>query len=90
MVFLQCEICESSRDYIDSLLSVKYIPNVVVIDMAHIIAKHMLISKKDDVNKNRYNEEGNLFEPYSGSVAGPDDPANVTNAKENNLELSFS
>ena len=29
---------ESSHDYIDGLLSMKHIPNVVVIDMAHIIA----------------------------------------------------
>ena len=80
---------ESSRDYIDGLLSMKHIPNVVVIDMAHIIAKHVLVSRREDVQKYGYNEEGIPFEPYSGRVADPDDPENVTNAKENNLELSF-
>ena len=80
---------ESSRDYIDGLLSTKHLPNVVVIDMAHIIAKPALISRREDVQKYGYNEEGILFQPYSGRVADPDDPENVTNAKENNLELSF-
>ena len=79
---------ESSRDYIDGLLSMKHIPNVVVIDTAHIIAKHALVSRRG-VQKYGYNEEGILFEPYYGRVADPDDPENVTNAKENNLELSF-
>ena len=79
---------ESSRDYIDGLLSMKHIPNVVVIDMAHIIAKHALVSRRD-VQKCGYNEEGILVEPYSGRVADPDDPEHMTNAKENNLELSF-
>ena len=80
---------ESSRDYIDGLLSIKHIPIVVLIDVAHIIAKHALISRREDVQKYGYNEEGILFQPYSGRVADPYDPENVTNAKENNLELSF-
>ena len=80
---------ESSRDYIDGLLSMKHIPNVVVIDMAYIIARHALVSRREDVQKYGYNEEGILFRPYSDRVADPDDSENVTIAKENNLELSF-
>ena len=72
---------ESSRDDIDGLLSLKYIPNVVLIDMAHIIAKHALISRREEVQKYEYNQEGILFEPYYGRVADPDDPKNVANAK---------
>ena len=80
---------EISRDYKDGLLSMKHIPNVVVTDTSHIIAKHALISRREDVQKYGYNEEGILFESYSGRVANPDDPENVTNAKEINLELLF-
>ena len=62
---------ESSRDDIDGLLSLKYIPNVVLIAMAHIIAKHALISRREEVQKYEYNQEGILFEPYYGRVADP-------------------
>ena len=90
MYYLKCLLrSENSRDDIDGLLSMKHIPNVVVIDMGHIIAKHALVSRRGDVQKYGYNEEGILFEPYSGRVADPDNPENVTNAEENNLELSF-
>ena len=67
----------------------KHIPYVVVIDMALITAKHALVSRREDVQKYEYNEEGILFEPYSGRVADPDDSETVTNVKENNLELPF-
>ena len=72
---------ESSRDYIDDLLSMNHIPNAVVIDMAHIIAEHALVSRREHVQKYGYNEEGILFEPYSGRVADPDDPETVTSTK---------
>ena len=39
---------ESPRDYVDGLLSLAYIPNIVVVDMAHIVAKHATSSRKDD------------------------------------------
>ena len=57
--------------------------------MAHIIAEDALISRKDDIKIYGYNKEGILFELYSGRVADPDDPENVTSAKENKLEVSF-
>ena len=67
----------------------KHIPNVVLIDMTHIIAKHALISIRERVQKYGYNEEEVLFGPYPGRMTDPDDPENMTNAKENNVELSF-
>ena len=57
--------------------------------MAHIIAGHASISRKDGVKISGYNNEGILFELYSGRVADPGDPENATNTKENNLEVSF-
>ena len=90
MYYLKCLLkSESSRDYIDGLLSMKHIANVVVIDMTHIIAKYALISRKEDVQKYGYNEKGTLFESCSGRLADPDEQENVKNAKENNLELSL-
>ena len=53
----------------------KHIPNVI--DMAHIIAEHALISRKDDIKIYGYNKEGILFELYSRRVADPDNPENV-------------
>ena len=41
---------ESSRDYIDGLLSMEHLPNTTVIDMAHIVANHALVSRKEEVN----------------------------------------
>ena len=72
---------ESSRDYIDGLLSIKHTPNVVVIDVTSIIGKHSLISRKDDLKKYGYHAEGILFQPYFGRVADPHDP--------HDLELLF-
>ena len=81
---------ESSHNCIDGLLSMKYIRNVVVIDMTHIIATHVSISKKDDVKRYWYNEDEILFDPCFNRVADPGEPENLTNANEINLELMFS
>ena len=90
MYYLKCLLkSESSPDYRDGLLSMKHIPNVVVIDMTHIIAKYALISRKEDLQKYGYNEKGILFELCSGRVVDPEEQENVKNAKENNLELPF-
>ena len=80
---------ESSRDYVDGLLSMEHLPNITVIDMAHIVANHALISRKEDVIKYGYDENGILFKPYNGRVADPENPENVANAIENRLEVSF-
>ena len=80
---------ESSRDYVDGLLSMEHLPNITVIDMAHIVANHALTSRKEDVIKYGYDENGILFKPYNGRVADPENPENVANATENRLEVSF-
>ena len=80
---------ESSRDYVDGLLSMEHLPNITVIDMAHIVANHALTSRKEDVIKYGYDENGILFKPYNGRVADPENPENVANAIENRLEVSF-
>ena len=42
---------ESSRDYVDRLLSMEHLSNITVIDLAHIVANHALVSRKEDVIK---------------------------------------
>ena len=42
---------ETSRDYVDRLLSMEHLPNITVIDLAHIGANHALVSRKEDVIK---------------------------------------
>ena len=42
---------ESCRDYIDGCLSMLHMPNVVVVDMAHMIARHANGSRRNDVKK---------------------------------------
>ena len=67
----------------------EHLPNITVIDMAHIVANHALTSRKEDVIKYGYDENGILFKPYNGRVADPENPENVANAIENRLEVSF-
>ena len=80
---------ESSCDYVHGLLSMEHLPNITVIDMAYIVAKHALVSRKEYVMKYVYDQNGILFKPYSGSVAVPENPENVANPIENRLEVSF-
>ena len=80
---------ESRRDYVDGLLSMEHLPNITVIDMAHIAANHALASRKEDVMKYGYDENGILFKPYNSRVADPENPKNVANSIENCLEVSF-
>ena len=42
---------ESCRDYVDGYLSMAYLPNVVVVDMTHIVAKHANRSRREDIEK---------------------------------------
>ena len=65
------------------------LPNVTVIDMAHSVANHALVSRKEVVIKYGYDESGVLLKPYNGRVADTENPENVANAIENRLELSF-
>ena len=80
---------ESSCDYVDGLLSMEHLPNITVIDMAHIVANHALTSRKEDVIKYGYDENGILFKPYNGRVVDPENPENVANATEIRLEVSL-
>ena len=65
---------ESSRDYVVRLLSMEHLPNITVIDIAHIVANHALVSRKDDVIKYGYGGSIILCEPYNGRVADPEKP----------------
>ena len=81
---------ESPRDYVDGLLSLAYIPNIVVVDMAHIVAKHATSSRKGDAKYyGKYDKEGNIFNPFNGRVADPEDQDIVQMANYNNIHVSF-
>ena len=67
----------------------EHLPNITVIDMAHIVANHALLSRKEDVIKYGPDENGILFKPYNGKVEDPENPENVAKAIKNHLEVSF-
>ena len=69
---------ESCRDYVDGCLSMAYLPNVVVVDMAHIVAKHANRIRREDIEKYKKGDnEGKLFRPYDGRAADPEIKDNV-------------
>ena len=63
---------EGPRDYVDLLLSMKHQPNVVLIDMAHMVAAHGNLRKPE------------MFSPFQGPVAAAKE-ANIEAAKEGRL-----
>lgn len=64
---------ESCRDYVDGCLSMEYLPNIVVIDVAHVIAKYANTSRWEDIKKyGKGHKDGKLFRPYDGTAADPD------------------
>ena len=66
-------IVESIRDYVDGLLSLAFIPNIVVVDMAQIVAKHAISTRKDNAKYyGKGGKEENILNPFNGRVAGPD------------------
>ena len=67
---------ESPRDYIDILCSLKYRPNMSIVDMAHMVASH----------GNRFEED--FFSPHQGRVAA-DTPDNIEQALNDTFEVSF-
>ena len=67
---------EGPRDYIDLLLSMKYQPNIVLIDMAHMVATHGNIRKPG------------MFSPYEGRVAEATE-ANIKAAREGRLKVEM-
>ena len=55
------------------LLSLSYIPNIVVADVARIGAKHATSTRKNDAKYyDKGDKEGNIFNPFSERVADPD------------------
>ena len=68
----------SCRGYVDGLLSLKHQPNVVIVDMAHIVANHANNTRKEDNRKyGKADEERRLFFPYEGRVASNDDSESI-------------
>ena len=67
---------EGPRDYVDILLSMKHQPNVVIIDMAHMVAAHGNIRKPD------------MFGPFQGRLA-PATAANIQAAQERRLNVDM-
>ena len=64
---------ESSRDYMDGWLSLTYIPNIVVFDMAHTVTKYATSIRKDDAKYyGKGDKEDNIFNPFNGRVTDPD------------------
>ena len=81
---------ESPRDYVDGLLSLAYIPNIVVVDVAHIVAKHATSTRKDDAKYyGKDVKEGNIFNPFNGRVTNPEEQDIVQMANDNYLHVSF-
>lgn len=67
---------EGPRDYVDLLLSMEHLPNVVLVDMAHMVAAHGNIRKPG------------MFAPFEGRLA-PLTEDNVTAAKEGKLTVDI-
>ena len=76
LIFLSAQHCillKSPHDYVEGLLSLAYIPNIVVVGMARIVAKHATSTRKDDAKYfGKGDKEGNIFNPFNGRVADPD------------------
>ena len=65
-----------------------HFPNIIVIDMAHIVAKHATSSRKDDAKYyGKGDKEGNIFNQFNGRVADPEDQDIVQMANDNNLHV---
>ena len=58
--------------------------------MAHIVAKHATSSRKGDAKYcGKYDKEGNIFNPFNGRMADPEDQDIMQMANDNNLHVSF-
>ncbi len=68
---------ESPCDYVDLLLSMKFQPNITIIDIANLVAAH----------GNKCKE--NMFHPHNGKVLEPT-IENVTKGINGELEVSFN
>ena len=68
---------ESPRDYVDILLSMQRQPNVVIVDMANMVAAHG--------NKREFG----MFAPYNGILVEPND-ANIEAATDGELTVNLN
>ena len=72
------------------LLSLKHQPNIVIVDMAHIVANHANNTRKKDNRKyGKADEERKLFFSYECRVASSDDSESIRLSKENLVEVNF-
>ena len=65
---------ECPRDYVDILLSMKHQPNIIIVDVANLVAAHGNNRKKK------------MFSPHNGMLVDPS-PENIERAKAR--ELAF-
>ena len=76
---------ERPRDYADGLLSLAYIPNIVV--MTDIVTKHATSTRKDDAKYyGKGDKERNVFNPSMAKVADQKDQDNAQIMKNDNLQ----
>ena len=79
--YLNCiRRAEGVRDYIDAMLSLKHIPNVSIIDMAHLVASHGNSEgrRREVIRSGHADDEGLLFFPNDGRLARK---GNLTSSK---------
>lgn len=67
---------EGPRDYVDILMSMKYQPNVTIVDMAHMVAAHGCKRKS------------NMFHPYCGRLV-ESTKENIQSAEEGRLTVNL-
>ena len=76
---------ERPRDYADGLLSLAYIPNIVV--MTDIVTKHATSTRKDDGKYyGKGDKERNIFNPSIAKVADQKDQYNAQITKNDHLQ----
>ena len=68
---------ESPRDHVDNLLSMQHQPNVVIVDMANMVAAHG--------NKREFG----MFAPYNGMLVEPND-ANIEAVTDGKLIVNLN
>ena len=82
---------EGVRDYLDLLLSMKHRPNIIISDLAHIIASHANGNKQKEFIAKHSNGSAheNFFHPFEGQAGDATDPNNIADAKRGMFEVSL-
>ena len=65
---------ESPRDYLDGLLSMAHIPNIIIVDMPQIVSAHARNRQGDIKRAGHGNLNGELFFPFDGRAGDHNDP----------------